>query len=161
MLNTSNVGIILDNLGPNQKAFSAIKQINNDIDEGSQTNYTLFYRNMAQPCLHANCSVMNVNEIWHFNGFLIATDIESAILLSKVVNESKKVFYVFDLEWLRRGKNNFFYNMQAFRSPDMKLIVRSSDYIYPVENYTNRNIDRYIPYFNIKNIIGAFDELRY
>lgn len=156
-----NVGIILDNLGPNQKAFSAIKQINNDIESGTDVNYTIFYRNMSQPCLHPDCSVMNINEIWHFNGVLIATDIEGALLLSKVVNESIKIFYVYDLEWIRPGKNNFFHNIKAFRDEKIQLVVRSNDYFYPVENYSNRQIDGVIPHFNIKAIIGAFYESRH
>lgn len=49
----------------------------------------------------------------------------------------KLIFYVWDLEWLRPGKNDYLYNLQAYNDVDV-LIARHTEHIAPIKNYSNR-----------------------
>lgn len=144
-----NVGIVLDNLGPNQLAYFVIKNANQN---SRSVPITLFYQNLALPCLDTNIPVMCVNEIWPFKGKLIATSIETAIAVNNVVSEVDRYFYVNDLEWIR-GKSDFIHNMQAFHS-NIQIFARSKEHAQIIENYSNRKVIKILPYFDVKEIVN-------
>lgn len=140
------IGVVLNNLGPNQLAYFAIKSVNR-----ANLNVSLFYENMALPCLDVNAPIMTINEIWPFKGTLIATSIDTAIRINKVVGEISRIFYVYDLEWIR-NKTNFIYNMEAFHS-NIEIIARSNEHAKLIENYSNRKVSRVVSYFEIDKMI--------
>lgn len=147
-----NIGILLSHLGPSQLSFYVCSQINQLANLKKEYDFSLFFDNLVPPCIQPNCAVFNGNEIWGYEGVLVATTMDHAILLSKAVNKAKNFFYVWDLEWLRRNKNNFMYNMQAFRHPDVELIARSNDHKKAIENYCNRPVKHVIPDINLEQI---------
>jgi hypothetical protein len=86
-----------------------------------------------------NTATISTNKLISFSGLLITTTINNTITARNLINKNttKLVFYVWDLEWLRAGQNNFLHNIQAYRAPDM-LIARSTEHVYPITNYSNR-----------------------
>jgi hypothetical protein len=77
-------------------------------------------------------------------------------MATKTCNSSKIVFYIDDLEWMRNGKNNFLYNLQAYRSPLVELVTPSLNYAKLVENYSNRKVSAVIPGYNVTELIKRF-----
>lgn len=149
MLKDSRIGIILNNLGPNQKAYFAIRQANL---LHSKYDISLFIENMMPVCADVISPILSLNEIWPFRGTLIATDIEGALRLSKLTNPSRKIFYVYDLEWIR-NKTNFIYNVNAFQDEKITLVARSAEHASLIERYSNRKVEKINPYFDLEEMI--------
>jgi hypothetical protein len=75
----------------------------------------------------------------NFRGTLVTTNIANTLMCNKLINRNavKLIFYVWDLEWLRPGKQNFLYNVEAYKIPDI-LVVRNKEHFFPLLNYCGR-----------------------
>lgn len=145
-------GIILPHCGPSQLSFYVVNQVNNISNLHPKYDFCLFLENLIRPAIIPNCAVMHANEIFGFDGVLISTNINSAIACSKAVNKAKNIFYVWDLEWLRK-QNDFIHNISAFRSPYIHLIARSESHKKIIEDYCNKKVEAVIPDINIMEIL--------
>ena len=151
----NKVGILLNNLQPSQISYYAVGTINGLLRKGFDA--IVFVKNLCVPSTRPFCSIMNQCEAIDFDGLLIATDLDSAEFLLNINTECKKVFYVWDLEWLR-GANNFLKNMEVYRSQKLKIVVRSEQHEKIFTNYTNRKPDAVIPDLNMLGVYNEFCE---
>ena len=104
-----NIGIVLNHLGASQLAYLAIHNANT-INKKGEHELLLFFKTMVQPCLVVQAACMHIAELYSFTGTIISTDIDSNITVINIPTACKKVFYVWDLEWLRDHKD-YKYNM--------------------------------------------------
>lgn len=150
-----NVGIIIPGLGNSQLAFFV----------GGQSHYLkqftshepfIFMEDFEPPCMQIQAACMNISEIYSFNGLLISTSLMNTAMVLNVKSNCKKAFYVWDLEFLRRGHDNFFLNSSIYRSPEIKLICRSKEHADALENYCNRKPDMIVQNFNLMEICDEF-----
>jgi hypothetical protein len=158
MQKVSSFGIILPHLSYTQLAYYTIKQVNQLVTNNVLYDATIFYEQLAMPCTKPACSVMDINEIWSFNGVLISTTIDNTIISSKAVNAAKKFFYVWDLEWLR-NKTDYIYNIQAYRANNIQLIARSIDHAKAIENYCNQRVSIVLPHFNLDTLSQVINKV--
>ena len=129
-----SIGVLLPHLGASQASFLAIQEISK-LKEDS----VLFFEELSSPCLPVRCATICINELMSFSGTLITTNIRNTMTAASLVNRKqvKLIFYVWDLEWLRPGKNDYLYNLQAYNDVDV-LIARHTEHIAPIKNYSNR-----------------------
>jgi hypothetical protein len=151
-----NVGIIVPHLGASQLAYLAINQANLWA-KNSKHNMFLFYEDLVRPCVKVDVAAMNLNEIWNFKGLLIATTLSSASYMINAVCPSSKVFYTWDLEFMRKEKD-FLRNSAIYRDETIRLYARSKSHQAVLENYSNRKVERVLPNLDIMEMIN--DELR-
>ena len=148
-----NIGVVVENLGMSQLAYSVINNINMACEHNSQNDYVLFYENMGNPTLPVNCAIMNSSELWSFNGVVIATTASSAKFALKAVNKTKKFFYIWDLEWTReRNKTEFTKNLSSYRNESISLIARSKEHALAIQNYCNRKVPYIMEDFDINKL---------
>ena len=126
-------GFVVPHLGSSQATYETIKLAN------SIENAIIFFEQLVTPCTPIGCSTMCITELMNFGGTLVTTNIENTRMANKLVNRNqcKLIFYVWDLEWLRPGKQNFLYNHEAYHMPNV-LAARSVEHIGPIQNYCNR-----------------------
>lgn len=129
----NNFGIIVPHLGSSQMTLEAIKLVN-DMEDA-----VLFFEQLVPPCIPIKCSTMCITEAMNFGGTLVTTNVETTRMANRVVNRRKcrLIFYVWDLEWLRPGKQIYSYNYEAYQMPDV-LVARSEEHVGPIQNYCNR-----------------------
>ena len=151
-----SVGIIVPSFLSSQMVYYSTKYTNVLLSQSNLYDIVFFYEQLAQMHLKPLCACMNISEIWSFSGLLVSTTIHNTILASKAIIPAKKVFYVWDLEWLRPGNQNYLYNIQAYRSPHIELVARSMDHAQVIENYCNRQVKAVIPNFQIDGFINVF-----
>lgn len=144
------VGILLDNLGASQLAYLAIQYVNLLVRESNQYDFIFLYENMVQPCIKPYCGQMNLSECWNISDTLLSTSLSTAKIAQSTVSPAKHVFYVWDLEWMRRPMP-FKPVVDIYRGADV-LIARSQKHASVLENYTNRK-PLVIEQFNLKEII--------
>lgn len=151
-----NVGIIVNELDNSQLAFLAINQCNVLPPE---YNPVIFYKENLSPCVKPKFSIMSTTEINGFSGLLISTNIDTTLMMTSVPNSAKKMFYVWDLEWLRRGKNDYLFNMRAFRNKEVALVCRSTEHALAVSQYANRENILVVPNLHLAHIIKFEEQL--
>jgi hypothetical protein len=138
-----SLGIIVPHLGPSQIAYEAIKL-------AQEHDSIIFFEQLVAPVVPPGVPTMCVNELMNFRGTLISSNITNTLMAHKLINKNwaKLIFYVWDLEWLRRNKNNYMYNYQAYNIPEV-LMCRAS-HADPLYNYCNR-----------KPVISEFRDVKY
>lgn len=137
------IGIVLPHLGPSQAAYYAVQAINKNIDKHE---FILFYENIMPVCLKPLCPIMNSTEIWSFNGLLITTNMSSTISALKGINNSKILYYLWDLSFMR-GKSDFITNSGVMNSDKIQLAARSKSHQKVIQNYCNREVNHIFPDF--------------
>lgn len=145
-----NIGLIIPNLSASQLAFEMITQANK-LSFESDNEYILFPLTITQACVKPTVAVMNISEIYDFSGVLIATNLYSAAHLANAKNEARKIFYVWDLEYLR-GNMNYVQNMLIYTDKRLELICRSHDHAKMIKNFCNREA-KVVEDCNIKEMI--------
>lgn len=126
------IGIMLDNIGPNQLAHYMISSGNAILEKNSQKlDLVAFINQTVHPCAIPNFATMNASEAYDYKGNLIATSLSTAIKMLKCPGTRNKFFYVWDLEWTRpqinQGKN-FAVLKDIYNNPNIQLISRSANH---------------------------------
>jgi len=119
------LGLMVNNLGPNQLAYSACRNFNTLQD--TNVDGVLFFVEKQRRCMPTNFAVMQLFEAYEFTGSLIATDINTAGKLIRFPSTDKKFFYVWDLEWIRMGNQKSYEQLRSiYGNPELKLLARSA-----------------------------------
>lgn len=152
-----NIGIILPDLSIGQLAFETITQINNEIASGSKHDYRIFFENISAQCVQPMCGVMNISEIWSFNGLLISTTFDNTIYSLKLKSNVQRAFYLWDLEWLR-GNKNYLHNLSILLNPRLSLITKNKETAKELERYSNRQANFISSTLNLTNLADKIYE---
>lgn len=147
----NKIGVMVGDLGASQLSYNVVKKLN-DQCKNSKDDFVAFIENITNFVVQPAFAVLGVNEIWSFDGVLIATSVSTASHMIKAVNPSQKYFYVWDLEWMRPHGHDFQYNVKAFNDPSIQLIARSHDHALAIKNYCNRDVAGIVDDFNIDQL---------
>lgn len=145
------LGILVDNLRAVQKNYYMIQSLNNFISN-SEHDAIVFYQEPMIPCAPIRFSVIQMIEAYSFDGAVIATSISLAQKLLNFPGPSRKIFYVWDLEWME----NMYYHHQLselFRHPDIQIITRSSSYAKKISDCWNIDLPEVVEDFNIEELV--------
>lgn len=145
-----NFGIILPNLGQNQLAFQALCSINSLVHAQCPHTFSIFQEDITRPIVAPKVGVFNLVNICDFNGILLATTVNNSLTMRKSTSTARKVFYVWDLEWMR-STHNYLHSVQAFHGVD--LIARSEEHAKAIEGFCNNRVSAIIPDINFAGII--------
>lgn len=120
------LGIMLDNIGPNQLAHYFINSANSALYNNSQLlDVVAFTEQTIHPVAVPNFSTMNISEAFDYHGALVATSLRTAYKMLKCPGTRKKYFYVWDLEWTKPTNVNFASLNSIYNNPSIELIARS------------------------------------
>lgn len=142
------LGVIVDNLGPNQLAYNVIKAGN--FLKGC--DYIVFYENFLKPCIPTNFATMQMFEAWGYDGTMIATNLSSASQLSNFPLVKHRYFYIWDLEWLRMKEKHFRPLAEVYRNPNLILIARSENHKNVIETCWNVKVAGIVDDFEMSQL---------
>tara|TARA_R100000234_G_scaffold117273_1_gene95458 strand:- start:1019 stop:1486 length:468 start_codon:yes stop_codon:yes gene_type:complete len=134
----NKIGFIVDDLSSSQLSYEVISSINS-FDTSFDQDFVVFFENSSPMVIEPFFGVMNLQELWGFDGIAIATSVSSCLSLSNTQSPIKKFFYVWDLEW-SRNRSSYDQGIQAFLKEDIGLIARSEDHAKAIKNYCNRDV---------------------
>ena len=120
-----NFSVLVNNLGSSQLSFFIIKEINALPALRPEIDGIVFYENLSSACLPVNFATMNMSECWCHSGPIVATSFSTAKTLSEFPSE-KKMFYVWDLEWMRLDNFTHKELSEIYNNDSIELISRSS-----------------------------------
>tara|TARA_R110002020_G_scaffold276503_3_gene491850 strand:- start:2825 stop:3298 length:474 start_codon:yes stop_codon:yes gene_type:complete len=157
MQKNNQVGFLVEDTSSSQLAFNLIKNINRYIQD-SNDDFVAFFENSTPNLLTPNFALMSLNEIWSFEGSLIATSVCTALSMQKCFAPKNKMFYVWDLEWTRESGRDFEFIIKAFTDKNTRLIARSKEHAKAIENYCNRSVQYIVSDFNIEKLVRIINE---
>jgi len=154
----NQIGFLVNDLTASHLAFSLIKNLN---EYESNSDFVLFFENASSSIIKPNFPIMAATEVWNFGGVLISTDINTTLTLKKCFAPKKKIFYVWDLEWMRNRMGqtkSFEVLIQAFSDEKIELVARSKDHAKAIENLSNRKVKSIVENFNIEKLMRITNE---
>lgn len=123
-----NIGFLINQLDASQISYLLTANLNDLLNNTYLYNATVFYQYINKPLIIPQFPKMNYQHAWGYEGILIATNIETAKILSNCLRATKKYFYVFDLEWLYQPKLNFEELKNVYQNPSIELIARNKSH---------------------------------
>lgn len=139
------VGLVLNDLGPNQIAYTAIMAFSQPANEISPY---LFFNENARHCMDINIPCFNIRDAQIFCGHLISTSLSNLKIIHSFIR-NQRYYYVWDLEELRHGFDKEFFYKVIFDNTIVKLFRSSDHYQYITNKYIK------LP----KLIVNDFDSL--
>ncbi|SVC44680.1 uncharacterized protein METZ01_LOCUS297534, partial [marine metagenome] len=100
--------VLINNIGASQLSYLVVQNLNELGNHRPEIDAIVYYENMQKHCLPPNFAIMQIAEAWGHHGPMIATSLSTAQKLIGFPSE-RKLFYVWDLEWLR-GQQQRYYN---------------------------------------------------
>lgn len=146
------LGIAVNNLGPSQANFQLIRNANKLLDEMGNLDIIVFYENAVRACVSPEFATMQMTECWGFDGPVIATSYSTAEKLLKCPCPSRKVYYIWDLEWLRQ-RRHFNEHRSVYGNPSLLLIARSLSHSQVVAQAWNRPVSAVVEDFDMSRLL--------
>lgn len=104
------------------------------------------------PFMDINTSIFTISSLDYFyDGAIIAFTIDNAKKILSSKNNSHKVLFLYDLDWMF---NIIEYDdlYEILSNKKLKLIVRHESHVGPVKNLSNREPDAIIENFSLEKI---------
>jgi hypothetical protein len=143
--------ICLENLSYSYFSKELISEINKYVIE-STDEICLVTFDETMPFANINTAVFTPSELDSFyDGVIISHKISHAMSILGCSNNSKKVLYLYDLDWMLEPMMfNDLYNVLT--DENLILILRSEDHVSPIKNLCNREPDAIIKNFSLEKI---------
>jgi hypothetical protein len=129
----NKLAVMIDDLGFSQSNLFLIYSLNK-LSQSTDTDCCIFHNQWKKPIMPTLFSTFQDNEVWDFNGTVIATNIASAQKLAASPGPKKKYFYVWKFEWM--ALNNFWHRQirGIFNNDEIGLIARSRSHFKLLQN---------------------------
>lgn len=115
----------------------------------------VFYENLSLSLLSGPYSLMNIQKAYQYTETIIATDLSSARLLINFPGAKRKIFYVYDLEWVFMEPKEFKPLAQIYRNDAFEIVCRGNSHAGIFKSCWNREPDRVSNEFDISGILGT------
>ena len=126
--------ILLDHLAFSEKNYVILNEVNRII-ETTLHDVCIVPYDLSNKIIPTLCAVMNLNQLSCFsNGLLMATTIKHAAEILSCSNSSKKVLYLWDLDWLF-DEYSTEYLMEVMTNKNLKVITRSDSHREAVKTF--------------------------
>lgn len=141
------LAVMLNSLGASQLSYRLVTQANALVGSRADLDVVALYEELARPCLPLNFASMQAAEGWGFDGPVVATSLSTAEKLALFPAAARKLFLVWDLEWLRLRGRPFRSLRAVYGHPDLTLLARSADHARAVADCWGRDAE----------VVGDFD----
>lgn len=120
-------GIMVDSLGTTQLALQLILEINKVNLLENYIDVCVFYHYNDKVLIAPNFALFHEQEAWGYNGPVMATSLETAHRLLKIHTPVRKLFYVWDLQWIHKIYS-FEEIADVYCNDNIDLIARSESH---------------------------------
>lgn len=153
------LNVLVPDLSPSQRSYFLIRNTNAIHINRPDINVQVFIENVSLACMRTNFSVMNVAEAWAQPGPIIATSLSTAAKLIHYPCATRKLFYLWDLEWIRGSK---IYNHYApvYLNKELELVCRSKEHADLVSTAFNKEVKYIVEDFNIDGFLEIVNEVK-
>lgn len=125
----------IPNLGPSQLSYYLARNANSYMP--NKPDVTIFYEQQTQPAFNYSAVLLPIIEAYNYSGTLVATSLNTAQKLISFPGPTRKLFYVWDLEWLRIKQKNFSELQSIYRNNQLEIFSRSQSHKLAIEECWN------------------------
>lgn len=147
------LGVALRSFSTNQVACDFVENANRFLKEFYKADIVGFFEEEGYFTLEPKFACMHLNELWGFHYPVVATSLNTASDLIKNPSPTKKLFYVYDLEWISFEQKDFVRLAEVYRHSDLEIICRSESHKKIFENCWNRSVKHIIDKFDIDKLL--------
>lgn len=148
----NKLAFLVPDLGPSQLSFRLISQINSFAENHVGFDFCVLYESLQRPCLTMNFASMPIAEGWGFDGPVISTSLSTTRKMLGFPASPKKIFFVWDLEWLTMKDKTFRDLQEVYLNPELTLLSRCDDHAMVLWQMWGRKA-MVIPDFDLPQII--------
>ncbi len=152
-------GIMVNNIGASQMSYYIVRNINRIYDTRDDLDVIVYYQVIHKQTLPHRFATMQVTECWNQHTPIIATSLSTAHKLLEFPGPTQKLYYIWDIEWLRPDNSNYELHRHAIVNPELTLIARSREHADIIENCFNRKIEHIVDDFNIEQILEVLEHV--
>ena len=126
-------GIVVDALGVSQLAVQLTQELNKIDEMDEYHDVILFYHEYDRIVIPPLFGMMQEQELWGFDAPVLATSLETADRILRCPGPTKRLFYVWELEWII-AKHDIDYTSQIYCNPRIELIARSQEHYNTIKS---------------------------
>lgn len=143
--------LVTQHLGFCEQNYTVFKNVNEVVDN-TIDDISVAVFDLSNKMLNMNCAVFSIAEMSSFsNGAIICFDTKHLGDLIHSYNNSKKVLYLWDVDWFFR-QSDYEELYEHINSPGLTIIVRSEDHAEILNNCFNRKSDAILEEFRLGDL---------
>ena len=127
-------GFLINSFNSSQNNITLCSNINEILTRDSKYSPIIFFAMPGASPVFTRCCQLHQRHAWGFASPLISTDIATTIILKGCLQTRRKLFYVYDLEWIYQP--NIYYKIlkDIYQNPEIDLIARSESHFDILKN---------------------------
>jgi hypothetical protein len=143
------VNFLIEHMGSSQLAYLLIKACNHLAAAGKYSPI-IFYNQISRKVIQPHFPTMQLVEAWAQSGMTISTSLDLTINLLDFPGPNKKIFYVWDLEWIRDIRYRWKVLSDIFLDKKIIIIAQNEIHANAIYNSFHRKPDYLIYNCDIK-----------
>lgn len=152
------INFLVDDVGASQLAYYLLTELNRLVRTRNDINPTVFYSSLTDHCIKPiEFNMMMMVEAFDHPGPTVATSLPTAGRLIAMPRPHPKIFYVWDLEWMRYANINWSSVNRLMTHEDLKLIARSTSHKKAIENCFDVEVDAVVQRCAIDDILNFIE----
>lgn len=143
--------ICLENTSYSPCSYDMIKDVNRFVEDHND-EISIVSLDQTKDFININTAIFSPLELDSFNdGVIICNKINTAEVILSCINRSKKVLYLYDLDWMFE---QFSYDklFKVLNDKNLDIILRSEDYVNPLRNVCGRKHTKVLENFELEAI---------
>lgn len=145
----NRLGVMVRDLGASELNWRLVRQANT-----MATDVVLFYDELMPSPMPLLCASMPSVEAWGYDGPVVATSLLTAKKLLNLPAVSSRLFYVWDLEWLRMESPPYRGLYEVYGDERLTLVARTREHASLMEDLWGRAVARVVPDADLAAIVG-------
>ncbi len=148
-----SIGILVNNTMHGQLAFYAIQKSNDYLKKNRDCDLIIFQEDISPLSYQPNFAIQPILKVHGFKGIAIATDLTTALKLSKTLGPSRKIFFSYDLYWTRFSPKLPYEQLaQIYQDKSLEIAARSESHRDIISKVWNRDDTFVLDEFNFDRL---------
>jgi len=144
-----NINFLVPNLKNSQLGLYLLQECN----KARGVSPIIFVEGASTFTARPQVPVMNVAEAWHQEGPFVATTPSLTQKMLTFPRATKRIFYVWDLYWIRGNKRMYEPYLYLFSQPELHIVARSESHRDLIEQSFNVEVDAIVENFGLAGFI--------
>jgi hypothetical protein len=141
------LNFLVENMGATQLSYTLTHQLNMLSGIDRNIDGIVFYNTLHKHAVVPNFAIMQMIEAWNQKGTTVATSLATASQLLSYPGPELKIYYVWDLPWMRINPKIYGVTQEIMTNPNLLLLTRSESYADAIS--IAYNVDRPIVVENL------------
>lgn len=156
----NRINFLVDDVGASQLAYFLLTQLNALARERNDISPTVFYSSLTDHCVKPlEFNMMMMVEAFDQPGPTVATSLPTAGRLITMPRPNPKIFYVWDLEWMRYANVQWSSVRRIMEHPDLHLVARSLSHKIAIEECFDVEVDTIVSDCNMNDLLTLIEEV--